>query len=169
MSKDYSHLFSGTSGSKHSYSEIKTYSKGKLTSWAKKQQEGMSGKQKQKFNTACVVYDETTGKCYYGRNAELPKIKDGKLTDLSKLHPDLQKLLPKKKKGKFELGNCAEVAAVDKALKAGAKLKNLHMTTIYTNDTKDHSFGDYKGACKNCKKTFKWHVKKNYSGWNGEK
>ena len=161
MSKDYSHLFSGTSGSRHTSSEIKTYSKGKLTSWAKEQKEGMSGKQKQKFNTACIVYDEKTGKCYYGRNAGIPNYG-------ASIHPDLQAILPKEKLCKNEIGNCAEVDAVNKALKAGAKIKNLHMTTIHTNETSKHSFGDYKAACPNCKATFKGHIKKNYSGWEGD-
>lgn len=135
--------------------------KQEVSDWAEKQKESMSGKQKQKFNTACVAYDEITGKCYYGRNAGIPKSGES-------IHPDLQAILPKEKLCKYEIGNCAEVDAVNKALKDGAKFENLHITTIHANASAAHSFGEYKPACPNCVATFKGRVKKNYSGWTGE-
>ena len=162
MSKSYSYLFSGTRVSvTHDKSVIKSVSHGKLKSWAKHKMETLKGKAKSSFNTACIVYDETTGKCYYGRNG-------GYNAEGYEKNPILfgddthEGILPKNSLNKFPVGNCAEVDAINNALNDGAQLKNLHITTI--NATKK-KFGTYKPSCENCKHTFKGKVKENYSGW----
>jgi len=162
MSKSYSYLFSGTKGSiTHDKSVIKSVSHGKIKAWAREKMNTLSGKAKSSFNTACIVYDESTGKCYYGRNG-------GYNADGYEKNPLLfgdsshNGILPKSSLNKFPVGNCAEVDAVNKALNDGAKLCNLHITTI--NATKK-SFGKYKPSCENCTNTFKGRVKENYSGW----
>lgn len=166
MSKDSSGLFSGTSGAKSSSSGrsnavIKKYSKQRVKDWAKSEQKRLTGRKKKDFNTACVVYDETTGKYYYGRNGGF---KDPGYEKNPKLFGP-KGLLPKKSKNSYEVGNCAEVDAINKALNDGAKLSNLHMTTIHVTNK---GFGKNKPACENCKATFKGKVKQNYTGWIGE-
>lgn len=47
---------------------IREYSKYHVEDWARRKRSTLTGKMKKNFNTACVVYDESTGKCYYGRN-----------------------------------------------------------------------------------------------------
>ena len=162
MSKTYSYLFSGTKGSiTHDKSVIEKVSRGKLKAWAKDKMASLTGKAKSSFNTACIVYDESTGKCYYGRNGGY---KENGYTKNPLLFGDdtHDGILPKSPLNKFPVGNCAEVDAVNKALNAGAKLKDLHLTTIHV--TK-RAFGEYKASCENCKYTFKGRVKENYSGW----
>ena len=71
-------------------------------------------------------------------------------------------ILPKKSLNQYEVGNCAEVHAINQSLNAGAKLENLHITTIHT--TKG-SMGKAKEACENCTFAFKGKVKHNNTGW----
>lgn len=140
---------------------IPEYSKERVESWAKRKRSALTGKTKKNFNTACVVYDESTGKCYYGRNG-------GYHETGYKKNPELfgdsthEGILPKKSLNKYPVGNCAEVDAVNRALNAGAELQHLHMTTIHTTKSQ---FGEYKPSCENCTYTFKGRIKKNYSGW----
>lgn len=166
MSKDSSGLFSGTSGAKSSSSGrsnavIKQYSKQRVKDWAKKQFETLPNNVKKKMNTATVVYDENTGKYYYGRNgatSEAGYQKNPKLFGKNGI-------LPKESLNNYKVGNCAEVDAINQALNAGAKLSDLHMTTIHTTKS---SFGKNKEACENCKEAFKDKIKKNYTGWKGD-
>ena len=168
MSKDYSHLFSGTSGSKtstgtpkRSNAVIKKYSKQRVKDWAKKQFETLPNNIKKKMNTATVVYDEKTGKYYFGRNGatyEAGYEKNPKLFGKNGI-------LPKKSLNQYKVGNCSEVDAINQALNAGANLKDLHMTTIHTTKS---SFGKNKEACENCKEAFKGKIKQNYTGWKGD-
>ena len=168
MSKPSSGLFENTKGAVKSESkgESRLPSKKKMTNdvkvWAKNKAENFSSKrQRDKFNTATVVYDVKTGKEYYGRNHGIiidkaPKNKilfgDGKKKGI----------LPEKSLNHYDVGNCAEVDAVNKALNDGAKLKNIVMKTIHTTEK---SFGNNKEACENCTATFKGKIKENYSGW----
>ena len=172
MSKGNSGHFSGTKGSNalNSTSNAKgsaKHMKSAVTSWANKQADDLSKtskRQREKFNTASVVFDEKTGKYYYGRNNGIEK-------DGSKKNPQLfgnsthKGILPSKSFNQYEVGNCAEVDAINKALNAGAKLENLHITTIHTTKS---SFGNSKHACKNCTYAFKDKIKKNNTGWHQE-
>lgn len=172
MSKPSSGLFGNTKGAKKSNksgSQSNIPSGRKLTndakSWADNRADKLSEKskrQRDKFNTATVVYDVETGKEFYGRNhgIEIDHAPKNKI-----LFGDGKKpgLLPTEKIAKYDIGNCAEVDAVNKALNHGAKLKNLVMKTIHTTKS---SFGENKVACANCTATFKGKIKKNYSGWS---
>ena len=167
MSKDSSGLFSGTRGanasvSKRSNAVIKAYSKQRVKDWAMKQFDTLPNNIKKKMNTATVVYDEKTGKYYYGRNGapyEDGYVKNPKLFGKNGI-------LPKESLNGYRVGNCAEGDAINQALNAGANLRDLHMTTIHT--TKN-SFGKGKEACENCKQAFKGRIKQNYTGWKGDK
>ena len=157
--------YSGTSGGSNAGKG--PYSKAmhsRVSNWATRKAaelEKTSKRQRDKFTTATVVYDESTGKYYYGMNKGIKK-------EGTKKNPDLfgdsthKGLLPSKSLNQYELGNCSEVDAVNKALNSGAKLKNLHITTIHT--TKNN-MGNAKVACENCTYTFKGKVKHNNTGW----
>lgn len=72
------------------------------------------------FNTACVAYDIKSKRYFYRRNQgvyEKDNIKNSMLFEK-------KRIIPKETLEKFSLGNCAEVQAINKALNAGAKLKN---------------------------------------------
>ena len=71
-------------------------------------------------------------------------------------------ILPEKSLNQYSVGNCAEVHAVNKALNAGAQLKDLHISTIHTTKT---SMGEPKVACENCTYAFKGKVKHNNTDW----
>ncbi len=172
MSKNSSGLFSGTKGSKArqntrtslSTAQIKATSLEFVKSWAKQKQSELTGKAKKNFNTACIVYDDETGKYYYGRNG-------GYREEEYKQNPILfgdsthEGLLPKSSLNKFPVGNCAEVDAINRALNDGADISHLHITTFHTTKSQ---FGKYKESCENCKAAFKGKVKANYSGWKDE-
>lgn len=166
MSKSISGLYSGTKGSKQ-YGGSSRQLRSHVTSWAKDTADKLSevsNRQREKFNTATVVYDESTGKYYNGRNRGIE-------IDHSKKNPILfgdanhEGLLPKESLNHLSVGNCAEIHAVNKALNDGAKLENLKMYTIHA--TKN-SFGKAKPACKNCTYTLKGRIKENYTGWEKE-
>lgn len=136
----------------------------RLTFWAQAKAKELSSRsktQRDKFNTACVAYDEITGEYYYGRNAGI--IRDGHVKNPI-LFGDINHkgILPEKSLNNYSIGNCAEVDAINSALNAGAKLENLHITTIHT--TKN-SMGKAKQACENCTVAFKGRIKENYTGW----
>lgn len=170
MSKPSSGLFSGTKGARnrntHTSSQ-RTNNREHVVSWAKRQAsklEKESKTQREKFNTATVVYDSKSGKYYYGRNGGIKKNNSPKNPLLfgDKTHAGL---LPKSSLNKYAVGNCSEVDAINKALNAGAKLSDLHVTTIHA--TKN-SMGKSKRACENCTYSFKGKVKRNYTGWHKE-
>ena len=138
--------------------------KAKVYLWAQRTANGLaaeSNRQRDKFNTACVVYDTRKKRYYYGRNHGIAK-------DNSRNNPVIfgdsthKGLLPKESLNGYALGNCAEVHAINKALNDGAKLCNLVMYTIHTTKS---SFGKSKPACKNCTYAFKDKIKTNYTGW----
>jgi len=173
MSKAASGLFSGTKGSgaskrgigsKPTSAQIKSNSHEYIKTWAEKKNNELTGKAKKNFNTACVVYDEKTGKYYYGRNGgyrEKGYIRNPILFGDSK-H---EGMLPKISLNKYPVGNCAEVDAINRALNAGADIKHMHLTVIHTTKS---LFGKYKESCENCRFAFKGKVKANYSGWKEE-
>lgn len=136
----------------------------KLSTWAKRvanQLESTSKRQRDLFNVACIVYDISTGKRYYGRNNGIQRNNEPK-NEILFGNKTQTGLLPTKSLNRYRIGNCAEVDAVNKALNHGAKLKNLYMTTI---DTTKNNFGKLKEACKNCTYTFKGKIRINYAGW----
>ncbi len=167
MSKPASGHFSGTLGDKsrnRSTPSQRVNNREHVISWAQKEATELSKvskRQREKFNTATVVYDEVTGKYYYGRNK-------GIFLNNSPKNPVLfgdsthEGLLPQKSLNGYAIGNCSEVDAINKALNDGAKLKNLHITTIHTTQS---SMGKSKNACQNCTHSFKYKVKRNYTGW----
>ena len=106
-----------------------------------------SKRQLDKFNTATVVYDSRTGNYYYGMNKGVQR--SGDILDQS-----LAKMLPETSLNQYKVGNCAEVDAVNQAIKAGANIKDLQ---IYTINTKT---GLGKPMCKNCIYTFEGKVSK---------
>lgn len=167
MSKGYSGLFSGTRG-EHAYKGSRKQMQSHINLWASEtatRLENISKRQREKFNTATVAYDESTGKYYNGRN-------HGIEIDHEKKNPILfgddahSGLLPKQSLNEYSLGNCAEMHAVNKALNDGAELKNLKLFTIHT--TK-RAFGKPKEACENCTYALKGNISENYTGWKGDK
>ena len=144
--------------------QIKDVSHAKVKSWAERKQKELTGKAKKNFNTACVVYDDETGKFYYGQNG-------GYRGEGYKKNPILfgdsahAGLLPSRSLNKYPVGNCAEVDAINRALNDGAEISHLHITTIHTTKSQ---FGNYKESCENCRYAFKSRIKANYSGWKDE-
>lgn len=114
------------------------------------------------FNTGSVVYDVSTGKYYYGMN------KGVKLSG-DELNKTLSDMLPKESLNRYEVGNCAEVDAINQALNNNANLKNLYVYTIDTTTDKyrvpTNNFGTSKPACENCIYTFKGKVGDIISGY----
>ncbi len=173
MSKTSSGLFSGTKGTKNSNTSSRrqqnnaTQNRRHVVLWAEKKAielEKKSKRQRDKFNTASVVYDENTGKYYYGRNGGIEKegTKKNPLLFGDNVHKGI---LPKESLNNYSIGNCAEVDAINNALNDGADLKNLHLTTIHTTSG---NMGKSKIACENCTYAFKGKIKRNYTGWQKE-
>ncbi|MCI9080688.1 MAG: hypothetical protein HFH68_17585 [Lachnospiraceae bacterium] len=134
-----------------------------LKSWANDEADRLSKiskRQREKFNTASIVYDKSTGKCYYGRNNGI--CINNKFKNPILFGTDKKKgLLPKKSFNRYAVGNCAEVDAVNNALNVGAKLESLYMSTIHTTKS---SFGCLKSACENCTYIFKGKIIENFAG-----
>lgn len=132
-----------------------------VKSWAQNEADKLaatSNKKRRDFNTASIVYDESSGQYFYGRNNGI------KLTATPK-NPELfgkNGVLPKESLNSYSLGNCAEVDAINNALNAGAKLENLTLLTIHASKK---GFGKPKPACENCTFSFKGKIKHNHSGW----
>lgn len=144
--------------------QIQSLSHERVKSWAARKRNELTGKARKTFNTACVAYDDETGKCYYGRNGGYLE-KDYKKNPV--LFGDLTHtgMLPKKSLNKYPVGNCAEVDAINRALNDGASIRHLHITTIHATKSQ---FGEYKVSCENCKYAFQGKVRANYSGWKKE-
>lgn len=158
MSKGSSGLFSGTKGSNHG---IRVACHSHVMMWAESKRKELTGKAKKSFNTACVAYDDATGRYYYGRNGGYRE--DGYVKNPILFGDSTHKgLLPETSFNKYPVGNCAEVDAVNRALNAGADLSHLHILTIHTTQ---RQFGEVKPSCENCTYTFRGRVRENYSGW----
>lgn len=132
-----------------------------VSSWTKKKADELSAVSKtkrSKFNTASTVYDEESGKYFYGRNRGIE-------LSGSKKNPKLfgkDGVLPKQSLNIYPVGNCSEVDAINNALNSGAKLENLTLLTVHTHK---EGFGKPKIACENCTYAFKGKIKHNHSGW----
>lgn len=172
MSKTLSGLFVGTIGDRNrnvteNHRYYATQIRRHVVLWAQKKVEELetvSKRQREKFNTASVVFDESTGKYYYGRNKGIEK--NGSIKNPILFGDNTHDgILPKHTLNDYVIGNCSEVDAINNALNAGAKLENLHLTTIHTTSGK---MGQSKEACKNCTFSFKGRIKRNYTGWYKE-
>ncbi len=114
------------------------------------------------FNTGSVVYDARTGEYYYGMNKGIKLSGDG-------LNDTLSNILPQESLNSYQLGNCAEVDAVNQALNNKANLNDLYIYTIDTTTDKmripSSTFGNPKLACENCTYIFLGKVKDILSGY----
>ena len=172
MSKPLSPLFHKTIGEKnHHYLKIPpnqaTQNLIHVVLWANKLADELSKiskRKRDKFNTASVAYDESTGKYYYGRNKGI-EINNTPKNSILFGDSNHSGVLPQQSFNNYTIGNCSEVDAINNALNDGAALKNLHLTTIHTTSG---SLGKPKPACENCTFSFKGKVKRNYTGWHKE-
>uniref|UniRef100_UPI0027E1A7AF RHS repeat-associated core domain-containing protein n=1 Tax=Neisseria oralis TaxID=1107316 RepID=UPI0027E1A7AF len=89
--------------------------------------------------TVAAVIDKKTGRIFYGES--------GKLNDV--VHPELKKALPKTSMEKWSTTNCAEVNALNKALKArpSAKMGDFEVAAANVRT------GKRRKPCKNCSVT----------------
>lgn len=162
MGQGTSGLFSGTRGSADSpYHRDAKVMHSQVKEWAEKEAEKLqqeSNRLRNKFNTASIVYDNESGKYFFGRNAGIKLHGDPKNSQLFGENG----ILPKNSLNKLDVGNCSEIDAVNQALNAGAKLENLYISTIHTTAKQ---FGQSKKACKNCTFALKWRIKENHTGW----
>ena len=132
-----------------------------LLSWAydvvKRMPKDVSNKKRNRFNTACVVFDEASGKLYFGRNGGIDKFRD-------KRHPKLDRILPPKSLTRYTTTwNCAESDAINRALWAGVRLRDMR---IYVVEVRINKMGVEKISCKNCTYAYKRRIKKNFTGWS---
>ncbi|MBR4529311.1 MAG: hypothetical protein IKO80_03420 [Lachnospiraceae bacterium] len=156
--------YSGTSGARAGRGPYARAMHAKLLSWAGRKAydlEKVSNRQREKFNTASVVYDESTGKYYYGMNRGI-KLEHEEKNPILFGDSTRKGILPQKSLNNYEVGNCAEVHAINRALNDNASLGNLHITTIHTTNS---SMGEAKTACENCTHAFKGRIKHNNTGW----
>ena len=129
MSKGNSGLFKGTKGSNKVNGVNPKVQKEKAFEYAKNIFENWTKLEKTKLNTVAVVYDEENDKYYYGMNRGIELHHTPKNAIL--FGDDKHKgILPTTSFNNYPVGNCAEVDAINNALNAGAKLQNLHMTTL---------------------------------------
>lgn len=158
-------LYIGTAGSRGAAPGSGIVLSSKLTAWASRKAERLSKKQRNGFNTACIVYDEESGRYFYGRNRgiELAGAKKNAVLFGDGSKPGI--LPAQTLENGLTVGRCAEVDAVNKALNAGARLENLTMLTIYADDGRGGLFGSKKRSCLNCTHAFKGRIKCNHSGW----
>ncbi|MDO4633902.1 MAG: YwqJ-related putative deaminase [Eubacteriales bacterium] len=160
MSKASSHQFSGTKGERIAQGKIPENQKKQVVAWAQdvisRMGENVSKRKREKFNTACVAFDESTGQLYFGRNGGIDRFGPD-------LHPAIKSILPPQSLTRVPTSwNCAETDAINNALHAGASLENLH---IYTINTLPRYFGSDNASCENCTYMYKGRIKKNNTGW----
>lgn len=167
MSKAISNQFTGTKGQKIAKGLSPANQKKQLLSWAKATADYLATKSNRKrdsFKTACVAFDEETGNLYFGRNGGINKDASNTIKNNILFGDDNQAgILPIKPLNGYPTSwNCAETDAINQALNAGAKLKNIH---LYTIDTTKNGFGKDKKSCINCTTAYKGRIKKNNTGW----
>ncbi|RKI66641.1 hypothetical protein D7V91_12020 [bacterium 1xD42-67] len=137
-------------------SQIPTVSQlsGKAMQWWEETKSTYSSNARKQVNKVSVVFDAQSGKYYYGVNREYLGlgVKDARISTL----------WPDGPLNEFLLGNCAENAAIYKALQGGANLDDLYLCTINLNkNAKDLLIN----ACENCTYAFKGAVADGLSGW----
>ncbi|WP_288886038.1 hypothetical protein [uncultured Eubacterium sp.] len=168
MSKSNSNHFSNTRGKRISQGIIPSNQKKRVIDWARKVAAALdmkSKRQRDKFKSACIVFDEKTGNVYFGRNGGIDKTASNTTKNPILFGNSTTKgILPKESLNNYPTPwNCAETDAINKALNSGAKLENLHIFTI---DTTKKNFGKDKASCINCTIAYKGRIKKNNSGWS---
>ena len=167
MCKPRSGLFQGTAGdlaSSAATGQLANRLQQTVTQWAENFAHSLPSSKRDKFLIACVAFDETTGRCYYGWNKGYldPAFVRNPLLFGDSTHKGI---LPSESREPFPVGNCAEVAAINNALNDGASLSSLHIFVICAGKK---MLGTPKASCKNCTRTFKGRIKVNYSGWTEE-
>lgn len=168
MSKPATNLVLGTSGAlklelinpKVQYEMVKTWAEIQV-----KELQAISNRQRNMFNTACIVVDEKNNKVYFGRNGGIDKDNAFHNEILFGPKGTIGKgLIPAKSLNQYPTPyNCAESHAINKALNNGANISDLH---IYVISTSQYDFGKPKPCCKNCTVAYKGKIKKNNSGWS---
>ncbi len=165
MSKSFSNLYSGTNGEHKARVMLLSTQKQKAFNYAKSIFEQGTPAEKKTINTVTVAVDETTGKVYYGMNGGVALHNTPKNAIIfgDKTHDGL---LPKTSLNRYPVGHCSEVDAINNALNDGAKIENLHLTTLSTT-RKNVKNGKIvpKDSCANCTYAFKGKIKKNNTGW----
>lgn len=164
MCKPRSGLFQGTAGdlaSSAATGQLANRLQQSVTQWAENLARPLTGGTRRAFYVACVAFDETTGRCYYGRNKGFldPAFVRNPLLFGDSTHKGI---LPSESREPFPVGNCAEVDAINSALNDGASLSNLHISVI---SARKNKMGELMKSCKNCTYTFRGRIKANYSGW----
>jgi len=122
--------------------------------WWDDYKQQLSNRQMGKINKVCVAYDPTTGSYFFGVNKEY--------LGMGVDDPLISSLWPKESLNYYPIGNCAENAAIYKAILAQAQLDNLYLCTI---DLKASNFGEIVNACANCTHALHGVVADNLSGW----
>ena len=122
--------------------------------WWEETKSTYSSSARRQVNKVSVVFDSQSGDYYYGVNREYLGlgVKDFRV---SMLWPD-------EPLNEFLLGNCAENAAIYKALQGGANLDDLYLCTVNLNKNVS---GSIINACENCTYAFKEAVADGLSGW----
>ena len=160
MGSSISGLYKGTRGAQAAANTPRAMHL-QVNNWAENEAQrlqGISPTQRKKFNTASIVCDTETGQQFFGKN-------NGLFQGNEPRNPQLfgeNGILPKESLNGYAVGNCAEVQAINRALNAGAKLKNL---SIFTINAAPKGFGEPKKACENCTFAFKGKIKDNHTGW----
>ena len=122
--------------------------------WWEDERTHLNRQQRQQTNKVSVVYDAKTDSYFYGRNREY--IGSGAKD------PTISALWPETSLNKFEIGNCAENAAIYKAIMSGSQLDDLFVCTVNLNRSK---YGTIINACENCSYALRGAVADNLSGW----
>ena len=122
---------------------IKSSAKEESYNFAKELLETLSKRKIPRSTT--VIIDQKTGKIYKG-------VSNG-VKNADEVVESLSKKLPATSKEPWDVINCSEVDAYNKALKDGANPRNLEMHTVKI-DKKTGSISDFE-RCKNCKVTTK--------------
>ena len=114
----------------------------------------LSGKERRNTNKLTVVYDPKTNSYFYGRNKEY--------LNMGVDHPIISSLWPQDSLNYFPIGNCAENAAIYKAILAQSQLDDLYLCTV---DLKASKYGVIVNACANCTYALHGTIADNLSGW----
>ncbi len=167
MSKAASFQFSGTKGQRISQGIVPSNQREMVTSWATamaKYLQSKSNRKRDSFKTACVAFDENTGKLYYGRNKGINHEASNVDKNITLFGDSTHEgILPSRSLNGYPTPwNCAETDAINQALNDNAELCNIH---IYTIDTTPNNFGKPKKSCRNCTYAYKGKIKKNNTGW----
>jgi hypothetical protein len=168
MSKGISGYYKNTHGEKISTGIDPTIQKELAYAYAENIIKNGTKAEKKALNTVTIAYDEENDKYYYGMNKGIYLHKPPKNVILFGDETHIG-LLPKESINDFPLANCSEVEAINAALNNGAKLENLHLTTLDVSkkNMRKHKFIG-KCSCENCVYAFKGKIKRNNTGWKGE-